>query len=106
MDCNKFDNVVRRRAGLAAVAEKYMPTCLDRIGPSTEMRLERVRLHPFDAGNRIGRVIDQVAHEQTGVKRLVNRRQGGPIGVNVSQNQNLHGFFGEADVPATKPESI
>lgn len=47
-------------------------------------------LDPFDAGRGIGPVIHEVAEKQAGVERLLDGRQSGPVGMNVSQQQNFH----------------
>ena len=49
-----------------------------------------VGLDPFDAGNWVRPVIDQIAQKQAGVEGLANGRQGGPVGVDVGQNQDFH----------------
>ena len=41
--------------------------------------------HPIDARNRIGTIVDEVAEEQTGIERLLNRAQGGPVRVDVGK---------------------
>ena len=53
-------------------------------------RGRRMLTHPIDAGDWLDPVLDQIADEQTGIKRLVDCTERGPVGVNVSQHQNFH----------------
>ena len=55
--------------------------------------------NPIQAGNRIGPVIDEIADEQTRVKRFANRRQRRPVRMDVRQYQDFHGV--RRDVEAT-----
>ena len=50
----------------------------------------RPRVDPIDAGDRIGRVLDQVAEEKTRVERLLDRGERRPVRMNVGQEQNFH----------------
>lgn len=45
---------------------------------------------PVNARNRFSAVINQIAEDQTIVKRLVDRRKGRPIGMNIRQHENSH----------------
>ncbi len=47
--------------------------------------------NPLDAGHRVRGIVNRVAQKQAHVKRFVNRRQRGPVSVNVSKQKDLHG---------------
>src|SRR5262245_5959326 len=45
---------------------------------------------PFDARARFQSIIDQIAEHNTNIERLLDGLQGGPIGVDISQQQDAH----------------
>ena len=50
----------------------------------------RMLLNPFDTGHGIRCIVDNVAEKDALIEGFINGRQGGPVCVNVSQQQNLH----------------
>ena len=61
----------------------------------------RPGLHPIDAGERIGRVLDQVAEKQARVERLIDRGKRRPVRMDVGQEQDFH-----ADQNQRPPENV
>jgi hypothetical protein len=51
----------------------------------------RVLADPLDAGGRFDAVIDEVAQAQTDVGGLLDRLEGGPVGVDVGDQEDAHG---------------
>ena len=49
-----------------------------------------MRADPFNTGDGVDAIFDQVAQEQAGVKRLANGRECEPVGMNVGKDQNFH----------------
>lgn len=45
---------------------------------------------PFDAGERIGPVIDHIPQEQAGIERFLDRGKRRPVGMDIGEDKNFH----------------
>src|SRR5699024_3823119 len=66
-------------------------------------RVGRVPPHPVDRPARVRPVLDQVAEAQADVEGLPDGVQGGPITVDVGDNEDAHHASGRNPRPAGRP---
>ena len=54
-------------------------------------QVSRIFANPVDTGHGIRCIIHHISKEKTGIKRLVDCRQSGPVGVDIGKQQDSHG---------------
>ena len=57
--------------------------------------------NPIDTRDGVGTILDDVPDTQAGIVSLINRRKGGPVSVNVGDNQDLHAALPDIPVIGT-----
>lgn len=51
----------------------------------------RIGANPFDAGERVRSVIDDVSQKEAGIECFLDRGECGPVGMDVGENEDFHG---------------
>ena len=84
----------RRPGNLRQVAETVLAADRDPLRHSVVVvaadRISGMGHRPADARRGVGPVVDQVAQAEADVERLGDRREGGPVRMDVGDDQNPH----------------